>query len=417
MGYEFRPAVRDKTSVLIALAGASGSGKTYTAILLAFGLAYPNMSPEEILATIAREGKSRVAFIDTEGGRGKHYAAGPGQTPDFEDTFPYDYLEITAPYTPEKYQEAAEAADAAGYWAVIIDSMSHEYESEGGLQEMADEQEAGRLKPGKTIEDTNGPDGWKCWVVKPVKSPGNWKEPKTRHKKMVNRMIQLRAHVIFCLRAEEKMLMRREPKLDANGVQKMWNGAPQFETKVVPAEDRPLLERWQPICEKRFMYEMTVSFLLLPSNPGVGHPIKNLQRKFRPMFPEGQHMGVANGYALADWAAGRKAGGEAADPPASTAGRAKMTPEQMAKAYKDGVNGCADLGALLEYQAEPKRAAWLEKLAASRTDLWDEIIANNSRKALELRQAEHAAEAGAKPETPEIPESNLLFPDEESADD
>src|SRR4051812_3321430 len=264
MSYEFRRGVRDKTSVIVALAGASGSGKTFTAILMAVGLAYPGMSPAEIMATIEREGKSRIAFIDTEGGRGLHYCPGDGEQPDFKDTFPLEYAEITAPYTPERYQEAIQAADKAGFHVVIMDSASHEYESEGGIQEIADQAEAGVLKPGKTLADTEGQDGWKAWAVKPVKSPGNWKDAKTRHKRFVNRAIQARAHLIFCLRAEEKMLMRRKPKLDRQGNQQMWNGNPQFETEVVPAEDRPLLERWAPICEKRFMYEMTVSFLLLP---------------------------------------------------------------------------------------------------------------------------------------------------------
>ena len=299
MTTEFRPAVRDKTSVIVALAGASGSGKTYTAILMALGLAYPGMTPNEILDAILVEKKSRIAFIDTEGGRGLHYAPGAGQQPDFVNTFPFEYAEILAPYTPEAYQEAIQSADKAGFQVVILDSTSHEYESEGGIQEIADQAEQGVLKPGKTLADTEDRNtGWQAWAVKPVKSPGNWKDAKTRHKRFVNRAIQARAHLIFCLRAEEKMLMKREPKLDRDGQPKMWNGQIQYETKITPAEDRPLLERWAPICEKRFMYEMTVSFLLLPSAAGVGHPIKNLQDQFKPMFPEGQRLGVENGRML-----------------------------------------------------------------------------------------------------------------------
>lgn len=386
---EFRPAVRTKTSVILALAGASGSGKTYTAILMAVGLAYPGMSPAEILAAIAEEGRSRIAFIDTEGGRGLHYAAGEGEQPDFRDTFPFEYAEILAPYTPEAYQESIQSADRAGFDVVILDSASHEYESEGGIQEIADIAEQGTLKPGKTLADAEGPDGWKAWAVKPVKSPGNWKDAKTRHKRFVNRAIQARAHLIFCLRAEEKMLMRRKPKLDQRGEQQMWNGRPQFETEVVPAEDRPLLERWQPICEKRFMFEMTVSFLLLPSAPGVGHPIKNLQAKFVPMFPENERIGIENGRKLAEWSHGRKlaqrAGSPSAPPPPAAAepsqsgepasaetngGKKRKSPREWVDGFKGAVKQCGSMDALDEFIDGQREN--LDRLEASNPLLWAE---------------------------------------------
>lgn len=367
MAFEFRPAVRDKTSVLIALAGASGSGKTLTAILMAFGLAYPGMTPDQIIATIASEGRSRVCFIDTEGGRGRHYAPGPGMRPDFQATFPFEYGEIKAPYTPEVYQEALVSADQAGFAVVIVDSMSHEYESEGGIQEIADQLERGVLKPGKTLEDAaDRQDGWKCWASKPMKSPGNWKEPKTRHKKMVNRAVQLRAHVIFCLRAEEKMLLENRPELDFNGDPKMRNGQPVTKMVVVPAADRPLLERWAPICEKRFMYEMTVSFLLLPSAPGVGHPIKNLQDQFKPMFPEGHRLGVRNGEALAQWSTGATA-----RPPIDVSTASGWTEQ-----YELDVADASDLEELTMVQARGAKA--IAKLKEPHPELHQRVLDANA---------------------------------------
>jgi len=50
MSYTFRKAIREQTSVLLALAGSSGSGKTYSALRLARGLAGD---------------RGRVALIDT----------------------------------------------------------------------------------------------------------------------------------------------------------------------------------------------------------------------------------------------------------------------------------------------------------------------------------------------------------------
>lgn len=376
MAYEFRPAVRTKTSVLIALAGASGSGKTFTAILMAFGLAYPDMSPAQIIAVIADEGRSRVCFIDTEGGRGLHYAPGEDQAPDFKDTFPFEYAEIRAPYTPEAYQDAIMSADKVGFDVVIVDSLSHEFESEGGIQEIAAIAEQGVLKPGvKAFPSADDRDGWKAYAVKPVKSPGNWSDAKTRHKRMVNRAIQSRAHVIFCLRAEEKMLLRQVPQLDNNGEPRMWNGKPMVKTEVVPAEQRPLLERWVPICEKRFMFEMTVSFLLLPSQPGVGHPIKNLQDQFKPMFPEDGRLGVANGIALAAWSHGRKGPlKQAADPtPAvdqTKPAAGKQTAEEWADEFVGKVRKTADRSALADLQE--RNAKSIEKLRSTKPALFRE---------------------------------------------
>ena len=67
---------------------------------------------------------------------------------------------------------------------------------------------------------------------------------------------------------------------------------------------RPL--GWMPICEKRFMFEMTASFTLKPDAPGIPQfdlPHK-LQAQHRAMFPDGQHIGEAAGAALAVWARG-----------------------------------------------------------------------------------------------------------------
>lgn len=297
MSFEFRRAERTTTSALIALAGASGSGKTYTAICLALGLAYPHMSPDEILATIEREGRCRVVVLDSEGGRALHYAPKPGQKPDFKDNFPFEYAELKAPFTPQSYQDAVVGANDAGFAAVVVDSASHEYESEGGLLEWADKLEAGVPKPGVA-----NPEPWRKddWIERPVKAPGQWKEPKRAHKIMVGRFLQCRCHLIFCLRAEEKMRLVQE-KFTGN------DGKERSSVKVIPAEDRPINERWEPICEKRFMYEMTASFVLLPNAPGVGIPLK-LQEQHRAAFPEGQLINAQSGWRLADWASGAAGG-------------------------------------------------------------------------------------------------------------
>lgn len=234
MTFTFAPARREQVSLLFALAGASGSGKTYSALRLARGL--------------SQSGK--IAFIDTEARRGLHYA---GQ-------FEFLHADMRPPFRPERFIEAIRSAEAAGADVVIIDSMSHEYDGEGGIMDWADEIERGGTK-----------------------SPGNWKVPKGAHKKMMNALLQCRASLIFCLRADEKIRIAKE------------NG----KTVIEPLG-------WMPICEKRFMYEMTASFTLTPDRPGFPRfdlPHK-LQQQHRTMFSEREPIGEDAGKRLLDWSRG-----------------------------------------------------------------------------------------------------------------
>ena len=234
MTFEFKPAAREQVGLLIALAGASGSGKTYSALRLAKGI-----SPA-----------GKIAFIDTEARRGLHYA----------DTFTFLHHDMRPPFRPHRFIEAIHAAEKIGTEVVIIDSFSHEYDGEGGIIDWADELAA------------NG-----------VKSPGNWKDPKLAHKKMMNALLQCRATIIFCLRADEKIEIVRE------------GGRTQV---------RPL--GWMPICEKRFAYETTASFTLTPDRPGrvrFDLPHK-CQAQHRGIFRDGELIDEDSGAKLAEWARG-----------------------------------------------------------------------------------------------------------------
>lgn len=260
--FDFRPAVRENVPLLIGFDGASGSGKTFTALEVATGIA------DAIGAAQGRPG--RLFGIDTERGRMLHYA----------DDFTFMYGAINPPFTPENYGGAIAAAERAGADVIVIDSFSHEWEGEGGVREMADAEESA----GK-------------------KSPSHWIVPKTLHKRLVNKMLATRAHVIVCMRSEEKMRVEAVPQFNDDGSPKMWKGKQSTRTVITPAADIPVRDRWVPICEKRFPYEITTSFLLTPDRPGVGIPRK-LQQQHMGFFPEGQLIGRKNGEALARWAMG-----------------------------------------------------------------------------------------------------------------
>ena len=245
-GFSFRPATRENVGLLIGLAGSSGSGKTYTAMRLAKGIA----------------GDKPFCVIDTEAGRAKHYA----------DAFRFDHGDLKPPFSPAAYADAIRAADDAHYPVIVVDSMSHEHAGDGGILDM---QEAEFARMG-------GRDAVKM---------ASWIKPKGEHRRMVSRLLQVRAHLILCFRAEEKVEMVRK---EVDGKMKM---------VVQKKETATGLDGWVPICEKNLPYELTASFLLMASRPGVPLPIK-LQEQHKALFPLDAPITEQSGLALAKWAAG-----------------------------------------------------------------------------------------------------------------
>jgi hypothetical protein len=205
VSFEFREARRENVPLLLGVAGGTGSGKTYSALLIARGLA--NGQP--------------FAIVDTENGRAKHYA----------DLFPeMRHGEIHAPFRPDKYADAI-IAGADQYPVVVVDSMSHEWAGDGGCLDWHDDLMDGDQR----------------------KNLSAWIEPKKAHKRMVTRLLQVGAHVVLAFRAEPKVEAIRE------------NG----QTRIVPKPSLTGLDGWLPITEKMLPYELTASFLLMADAPGV----------------------------------------------------------------------------------------------------------------------------------------------------
>ena len=107
----FVKATKARVAPKIAIAGVSGSGKTYSALRFARGLVGPN---------------ARVALIDTENGSASLYA----------DKFEFDVCDV-APRTFDggrkafwhaDFRDAINDAINGGYDALIIDSASHIWE-------------------------------------------------------------------------------------------------------------------------------------------------------------------------------------------------------------------------------------------------------------------------------------------------
>jgi hypothetical protein len=93
----------------------------------------------------------------------------------------FDVLELSAPYTPERFIEAINAAENAGYDILIIDSITHEWNGSGGCLELNDQIAQSKYR-GNT---------WSAW-----------NETTTRHRAFLDRMMQSKMHIIVTVRSK-----------------------------------------------------------------------------------------------------------------------------------------------------------------------------------------------------------------------
>jgi hypothetical protein len=158
-------ASREGAKTVTAFAGVSGSGKTYSAILYAFGLAKRNAG--------------KVGFLDTENRRGRLYSdILPGKAQ-------FLIADMGAPFSPARYGEAIKQFEAAGVDVLVIDSVTHEWEGIGGCDDIAND----GIAPGK---------------------PGRWNKAKREHKRFMDVLLQSSMHIVVCVRAREKTKIDRD---------------------------------------------------------------------------------------------------------------------------------------------------------------------------------------------------------------
>jgi AAA domain-containing protein len=304
MSFSFRPAKRENVPLLLGIAGGTGSGKTYSALRIAKGLA----------------GDQPFAVIDTEAGRANHYA----------DLFQFQHGDLTPPFTPEHYLEAITAAEQAGFGVIVVDSFSHEYAGDGGLLDWHETE----------LQRMAGDD----WKRREAMTFAAWVKPKQEHKRLVSKLLQLRSHLIVCLRAEEKIEIVKNARTG--------------KTEVVPKKTLAGHVGWIPIAEKSFAYELTLSLVLTPDAPGIPKPIK-LQEQHKPFVPLDKPLDEKVGAALAKWAAGGK-------PARNGAGKAANV-EALRVELVELVNelGATDALPRIEEKASAGDSAWLQRQIAT----------------------------------------------------
>lgn len=119
-------AQREKIKTSIMLTGVSGAGKTYGGLLLAKGMVdaeFPDMSEDQKW--------QKIGVIDTEHNRSKlaigvEYAEG-------QTIGNFKHLDLSPPYTPDRYIKAIELMRKEDVVVIMIDSFTHAWAKEGGL--------------------------------------------------------------------------------------------------------------------------------------------------------------------------------------------------------------------------------------------------------------------------------------------
>jgi hypothetical protein len=153
MAFVFSKAEKKKAKLRLALSGPSGSGKTYSALLIAAGLG------------------GKVAVIDTEHQSAELYA----------DLIDYDVAPFGPPYSPARYVEAITAAEQAGYDVIVVDSLTHEWNGDGGCLDIHQ-----RL----TTTKTRG-NSFTAWAdVTPM------------HNGLINKILSSPSHIIVTMRSK-----------------------------------------------------------------------------------------------------------------------------------------------------------------------------------------------------------------------
>lgn len=135
---EVKKAKREQIKVPIMITGASGSGKTVSALLIAKGIVekkFPDMPAEEQWA--------KIGLIDTEHKRALLYA---DTTVAKTEIGEFLHVDFEPPFTVNRYIEAFEALKEAGVEVVIVDSLTHAWSGEGGILEQVETIQKGNPK-------------------------------------------------------------------------------------------------------------------------------------------------------------------------------------------------------------------------------------------------------------------------------
>jgi hypothetical protein len=184
---QIKKATKEKLFLRMAVTGPAGSGKTYTAMRLAFSLG------------------AKVLVIDSENGSARKYA---GESPDGIE-WQFDIIELPN-YHPNTYAQAVKMAVDGGYDVIIIDSLSHAWEGEGGALDL-------QHKAGGRYQD--------------------WAKVTPIHQRMIQSILTAGAHTIVTMRSKMDYAVENDErgklKVTKVGLQPVQRKGVEYEFDVV----------------------------------------------------------------------------------------------------------------------------------------------------------------------------------------
>jgi len=279
-------ARREQVPLMVGLVGASGSGKTVSALRLATGM--------------QQASGGDIYGIDTESRRMLHYA----------DSFKFRHIQFDAPFSPLDYLAAFEHCAKKGAKIIITDSLSHEHEGPGGVLEIHETEMGGDYK----------------------KQFAAWAKPKAQRRRLISSMLQMNVNFILCYRAREKLKLvknaqgKQEPQ--PRGWQPIAGEEYVYEATLncllLPASNG--VPTWQPEHDNEGMIK--------------------LPAQFREIFKEGPQLSEEVGQQLASWA---KGGAATSSPSADLNRVTPQQVAELSREYQKTVATKVDAKALGEW--------------------------------------------------------------------
>lgn len=163
--------------------------------------AHPGMGDEEIW--------EKILVIDTENKSASLYA---GKRVGSMKIGEFMTIEISAPFTAQKYMEAIQASENAGIEYLIIDSMSHVWNAEGGMLEMQ-----------ANIAKRSG------------NSYTAWRDVTPIFNQLMNKVLQCDMHVVMTFRSKKEYAIEEEngrKKVTAKGMGITFREGNDYETTI-----------------------------------------------------------------------------------------------------------------------------------------------------------------------------------------
>jgi len=217
--FEHAPAIRRRVWLRLGIAGPTGSGKSLSAQLLAYGMAQVDPGP--------------VWLLNTEGPNGLLYAPKPGQKPQPPMTFPFEHLPFDPPHRTPDYLEAVRYAVKNGAKHIIIDGGHFEHEAYLAYHDEETDRLAGK---GADYHRRN-----KMAITA-------WIKPSAERHKALLEFRLIPANIIWCFQGKEKL------KINKKGA----------------SEEEKMVEMgWQPIAGAEVTAELPIRFILPAGADGV----------------------------------------------------------------------------------------------------------------------------------------------------